>query len=1146
MTPKRALLFGIDAYANIRTLDGCVNDSHLVRSVLVERFGFPEGNITQLLDEQATRDAMLGAFDALVVATGANDIVVIHYAGHGSQIRDREGDEPSGFDSTLMPWDTAREPGENRDITDDEIHLKLAALAARTPHITVLVDACHSGTVTRDASGAKTRSIEPDLRPVSELPPSPIPGGQLARTRSGASGWLPLADKYVLIAGCRDDEEAKEYFPAEGGGPHGALTYFLCRELRKASPATTYRDVFEVVSAQVNAYNRVQHPQMEGTTDKVVFGVDEVAPTLFVPVTSRGDHTVALAAGSAQGLTLGSTYAVHPAGTKAHEASTALGEVIVRAVTPFTARAEIRQERVAGAIVAGARAFETAHATGESLAVHLAGPDAKVAFSARLAASPVLRMVGPDAAAAVRIYGLSARAAASPGDPVPQAGALDAPSWAVVDSTGDLLMPPKGHGDEAVVVQNLEKVARFRRVLSLDNPSPGSELRKRVSIEVLREADGTWGPATLDDDGGHVVVEEGSKVRFRIINAHTEPLFVAVLYLGTGSEITVPWQGQLAAGASHQLTGPISFPANYPFVDLGDPLRGVDGLETIKLVVTTQVVDFTDLEQSAVRSAEPPPAGSAFAAALQKAAGARSRGFAVEAEGGDGGLVPSSIDWTTESRSLLVRRRALALPASGGRVAIGHAVVTAPSLAGTVGTGVTAGGLDDTADFATDALQQAFLSADIRMTQTIAIDGARHVGPASRGDERPPAIEVQLKAPPEGYGQMVLASDELGVVSWSFAASGPASRSGDAVSVGRTYRIRSAVPEESSGQPASRGVIGLVGRKVIKELVFPLLRPMLGAAAASAVHWLETTRWPYRVRAVTPDDYRQTAASPIDRDGWSRLGAGKALLLVHGTFSRSHMAFAALPKADVETLYRRYEGRVFAFDHLFLSEDPAANVRWLVSQMPDDVRLDLDIVCHSRGGLVSRVLSEKQSELSLGGRTIGVGKVVLVGVPNAGTALADPEHVETLLDVFTNILNFVPDSFGAPALSMIVEFAKLAAIGALGNLEGLKSMNPAGDFARWLNTPGQIGTTRYFAVASNVAPAEAGLRHFVRSRALNALLKGGNDLIVPSDGVFAGNGSPLFPVRHPLLLEGESAVAHTKYFADPRVRQQILTWLAGR
>jgi hypothetical protein len=213
VTARRALLIGIDAYPNIRQLDGCVNDSRLVRRVLTDRFEFPDASITQLLDGEATRDAILAAFDALAAATGPDDIVVVHYAGHGSQMRDREGDEPSGFDSTLMPFDTGREPHENRDITDDEIHQKLAAIAARTPHVTVLVDACHSGTVTRDAFGAKTRAVEPDLRPVSALPPSSIVRREAPRSRSGAGGWLPLADRYVLIAGCRDDEEAKEYFP---------------------------------------------------------------------------------------------------------------------------------------------------------------------------------------------------------------------------------------------------------------------------------------------------------------------------------------------------------------------------------------------------------------------------------------------------------------------------------------------------------------------------------------------------------------------------------------------------------------------------------------------------------------------------------------------------------------------------------------------------------------------------------------------------------------------------------------------------------------------------------------------------------------------------------------------------------------------
>lgn len=1154
MSTKRALLVGIDAYPHIRTLDGCVNDSRLVRSVLVERFGFPEANITQLLDAQATRDAMLAAFDVLAAATGLDDVVVIHFAGHGSQMRDREGDEPSGFDSTLMPWDTGREPHENRDITDDEVQLKLAALAAKTRHITVLVDACHSGTITRDAFGAKTRSVERDLRPVAELPASPIPGGSLPRARSGASGWFPLADKYVLIAGCRDEEESKEYFPPEGG-THGAVTYFLCQELRKATARTTYRDVFDVVSARVNAYNPVQHPQMEGTADKVVFGVDDVPPATFVTVTARVDSTIRLAAGSAHGVTIGSRYAVQSAGAKTNDPETALGQIVVRGLTAFTAEADITGEAVVGGITAGARAFETAHAFGDAaLGVQLVGVEAETAFAAALGSSPVVAVAPAGANAAFRIYGLPARTSVAPGDPVPQAGTLAEPRWAVVDATGELLMPLKLRGDEKTVGQNLEKIARFRRILALDNPLVDSRLRKQVTVDVLRPGPrDTWIPATPDVDGGLAAVEEGTRVCFRVTNTGREKLFVAMVYLGTGSEVTVPRQIELPAGEFRELKGPVTFPPNYPFVDLGDPHRGVEGVETLKLFVTREFVDFKWLAHAAVRSVEvtAPAPSTPFASALQRAAG---RGMDAEPET-DGVPVAHEVDWATESRSFIVRRRATPLPAAGERVVIGHAVVTAPSIGGTIGTGIGADGTDETASFATDALRQALELADIGMKQTIAIEGAHHT-PASRsasgpeptaGQRKPPPepIAVQLKPPPDGYGQMVLASDELGVVSWSFARPAPATRSADGRTAPRTYHLHSAVPEPAPAQPASRGVIGLVGKKVIKELVFPILKPMLGAAGASAVHWLETTRWPYRLRTFTPDDYTAADANPIDRDGWTRLSGGRALLMVHGTFSRSHLAFAALPQSTVADLHRLYDGRVFAFDHLFLSEDPAQNVGWLVSQLPDDADLTLDVVCHSRGGLVSRVLAERQGELSLGSRRVRIGKVVLVGVPNAGTALADPAHVETLLDVFTNLVNFVPDGTGAPVLSMIVEFAKLAAVGALDGLSGLRAMHPDGAFIQGLNAPAVVDDTRYFAVASNVTPVETGLVHFLRSRALTALLRGGNDLVVPSDGAFGANGASLFPVASPLLLEGETAVSHTKYFADARVRDQVLTWLAS-
>lgn len=1145
MSTKRALLVGIDDYAYIRTLDGCVNDSQLMRRVLVERFGFAETNITQLLDGQATRAAIVGAFDTLVTATGRDDVVVIHFAGHGSQMRDREGDEPSGFDSTLMPWDTGRDPHENRDVTDDEIHAVLEALAAKTPHVTVLVDACHSGTVTRDAFGAKTRSVEPDLRPVEALPPSPVPHAATTRGASGASGWLPLADHYVLIAGCRDDEESKEYFPPEGGGPHGALTYFLCEQLRSATERTSYRDIFDLTAAKVTAYNPIQHPQMEGTADKCVFGVTDLTPSPFVRVTAREGQSVRLAAGQATGVTVGSSYAVHGPEAKRSDAATALGTVVVRSVTPFEASADITSETTAGGITAGARAFETSHAFDDQrLVVDCAGDAVTSAFADVLRGTGRVALADPGMAAAIRIYQLMPRSSVGPGDPVPQAGPLSEPRWAVVDTSGELLMPLKPLADTATVVENLDKIARFRQALAFDNPAAGA-LRGRVSIDIEREvASGGFAPA-FDPARGLATLDEGQLFRLRLRNDDARPLFASVVYFATGCEIDVLAHECLSPGVDvYPVRGRLSFPTNYPFTDLGDALRGVDSVETVKVIVSEDDVDFSGLTQAGVRSSTPPPP---FAKALQDLVGA-TRGFTPVPDPAEA----SRREWTTVARSFVLRRRSASLTTTA-RVGMGQAIVQSAAIIGTVSSGRTERGDDDTAAFATSALQQALQQAHVTTGQTVAITGARAV-PGSRGvsaDDTPPPIALTLKPPREGFGQMVLASDEHGVAWWAFAspatdspADGPASRSADGRAPGRTYHIPSAVPLDAPSQPASRGLIGVVGKKVLQELVFPIVAPMLGQAGASAVHWLESHRWPYRVRSFSPDDYTAEHAAPIDRDGWTRLGRGRALLMVHGTFSRSHLAFAGWPVEDLATLYRHYDGRVFAFDHLFLSEDPAENIRWLVSQLPDDVDLDLDIVCHSRGGLVSRVLAEKQSEISLGSRRLRIGNVVLVGVPNAGTPLADPAHVTHLLDTFTNLINFLPDSTGAPVLAMIVEFAKLAAIGALDNLSGLRSMHPTGEFARWLNGPADTGDTRYFAVASNVAPKDPGLKHFLRARALTALLGGGNDLVVPSDGAFAANGGALFPVADPLLLEGEAAVSHTQYFADAGVRRQIMRWLA--
>jgi hypothetical protein len=212
--------------------------------------------------------------------------------------------------------------------------------------------------------------------------------------------------------------------------------------------------------------------------------------------------------------------------------------------------------------------------------------------------------------------------------------------------------------------------------------------------------------------------------------------------------------------------------------------------------------------------------------------------------------------------------------------------------------------------------------------------------------------------------------------------------------------------------------------------------------------------------------------------------------------------------------------------------------------MPGDAKLDIDIVCHSRGGLVSRVLNEKQSELSLGSRSIHVGRIVFVGSPNAGTLLADGKHMGDFIDTYTNLLNFIPDAGVSDVITGIVTVAKSLAVGAVGGLKGLQSMRPEGDFNKWMNGGDRASDTRYFALTSDYTPSAAGLVS-VKNRLMDLIFKGPNDLVVPTDGVFADNGSGFFPIEDKFVFRGTDSLAHTEFFGSRAARDRILGWLTA-
>lgn len=89
---KLALLIGINQYPNsvvgkdLNPLQGCLTDVELQRYLLTYRFGFQPQNISTLVNAQATQANILKALYQLTQTATANDCVVVHFSGYGSQV----------------------------------------------------------------------------------------------------------------------------------------------------------------------------------------------------------------------------------------------------------------------------------------------------------------------------------------------------------------------------------------------------------------------------------------------------------------------------------------------------------------------------------------------------------------------------------------------------------------------------------------------------------------------------------------------------------------------------------------------------------------------------------------------------------------------------------------------------------------------------------------------------------------------------------------------------------------------------------------------------------------------------------------------------------------------------------------------------
>lgn len=493
----------------------------------------------------------------------------------------------------------------------------------------------------------------------------------------------------------------------------------------------------------------------------------------------------------------------------------------------------------------------------------------------------------------------------------------------------------------------------------------------------------------------------------------------------------------------------------------------------------------------------------------------------------------------------------------------GYAVI-APGLRGRVER--LDGGAPETRarEAATPLLDEALARLDMQGVATIDISATAIPQVDSASDLRDPggddALLLEVPDLGPGAGQVVLAVDEAGALTWHFPLDGNEIQPPTVRGAGdrKRFLIRSDIPSTPpAGVTSDRSLFGAIGRKLLKVIVYPITDAIIGKAApVIAEHW-EGGHRAYGLRDFSPINYQESTAAAADRDrlaltsdGVSRLAHGPALLFIHGTFSTAQGGFHDIPVELMNALNGRYGGRVFALDHFTLSHDPTRNVSWLLDSLRErspDSRLEVDVVCHSRGGLVARTL-DRAGALGLDGDRVKVRKIAFVGVPNQGTQLAQPDHMVEMIDRLTTGLNVLPPGGVADVLDGILIAVKIIGHGALKALDGLRAMDPQGDVLRALNQSGASSAT-YYAVAANYEPTDPGLKGLV-SRAKDAVVDrifegAANDLVVPELGVYDSNGGDGFPIAADrcLRLPDTAGVMHTGMFSHPDVVRRLDEWL---
>ena len=296
---RYALLVGVSDYpGRDNDLGGSpLSDVELMRTLLVEKYGFKPDNILILRDVEGNREQIIQAFRRHLGQAGPAGTAVFYYSGHGMQMPDNryiQDPEPDGKDEALAVWGTQGDLYGY--ILDDEMGILVGDLAAG--HVLVVLDDCYSGTATRagpevfdwkDIAGnvtvpkgilghparvaGGTRGLQ--WRTVAahvETPRQYVKSLRPGSTPTNVEDLLSQPANHILLAASADSETSAGLTGQTPDGQRisgGLFTLLLYATLANAPESTTFAGAMaevrrRVVDFSTTKLGQTQSPQVEG------------------------------------------------------------------------------------------------------------------------------------------------------------------------------------------------------------------------------------------------------------------------------------------------------------------------------------------------------------------------------------------------------------------------------------------------------------------------------------------------------------------------------------------------------------------------------------------------------------------------------------------------------------------------------------------------------------------------------------------------------------------------------------------------------------------------------------------------------------------------------------------------------------------